>query len=346
MLLCAGLGTRLRPLTLTLPKPLCEVAGVPLVRLALRQLRAAGVTDAVLNLHHLGDRLRASLGQEAEGVRLAYSPEETILGTGGGIRAALPLLGEGPFYVINADALQDVDLRALAATHLASGAVATLCLRADPDAERYGAMGVDDQGAVCRVLDLYDSGRATRALMFTGVHVMDPRVVAHLPPGQEACVVRQAYVPALRRGQHLHAHLHAGSFHDVGTPDRWAAAQATVLSGRAPGLMALVRAGLPGATTQPDGVILGPGVVVHPSARLLGPLVAHPGASVGASAVVGPFVALGPGARVEEGATVRQAAVLSGATARAGAPVTGVLAPGIHLPWTWPDTLGYQGGPS
>lgn len=341
MVLAAGKGTRLRPLTDVVPKPLCEVAGVPLIRLALRQLCAAGVSRAVINLHHLGGRIREHLGVRAEGVDLAFSEEPVILGTGGGIRAALPLLGDGPFFVVNADALQDVDLKALAHTHFQHRALATLCLRPDPQAARYGIIGVDDAGVITRMIDQFDGGRSTRLLMFTGVHIMDGSVVADLVPGQEACVIRQGYIPALRSGAHLHAHVHHGVFHDVGTPERWAQAQGEVMGRQESALWAVVTEaagnGAGGFRTPAPGVWVHAGAFCDPGARLVGPVVVHADARVESNAVVGPWTAVGPGARVQSGATVQRAAVLGGVDVPRGATVCEtVVGPQVRLPWSWP----------
>jgi len=330
MVLAAGKGTRLRPLTDVLPKPLCEVAGVPLIRLALRQLQAAGVTRAVINLHHLGGLIEAHLGAEAEGVALQYSREQTILGTGGGIRAALPLLGEAPFYVVNADALQDVDLPGLASVHQTSGAVATLTLREDPNAARFGVVGTDDAGRIRRMVDQFDDGGATRSYMFTGVHIMDHRVVRELPLGEERCVIRQGYVPLLKTGGHLHAYVHGGAFHDVGTPERWSHAQRRVLDGAEKNILALATQGLEQRA---------PGVWVHASvntlkAQLVAPAIVHADVRIGDGATLGPAVALGRAASVAAGSRVTRSAVLAGQ--RVEGVVEDVVV-GADTRLTWPD---------
>lgn len=334
MVLAAGKGTRLRPLTDVLPKPLAEVAGVPLIRLALRQLRAAGVTRAVVNLFHLGGAIEAALGQEAEGVALVYSTEEAILGTGGGIRRALRWLGTKPFFVVNADALQDVDLPALARAHHHSGAWATLALREDPDVLLHGPVGVDGSGRIRRLVNAFDDGGATHLRMFTGVHLMDHRSVDHLPDGQESCIIRQGYAHLLRQGAPLHSHLHAGAFHDVGTPERWHHAQHQVMDGAHPGVSRRV-----GAVDRDPVFLLSPRAQVHPTARLTPPVAIQDGAVVGADAVVGPHVALGRGAVVGARAVLEDAAVLAGVGVEQGETVRGqVRGPGVRL--GWPHNVG------
>ncbi|MBI2892967.1 MAG: nucleotidyltransferase family protein [Deltaproteobacteria bacterium] len=254
MVLAAGLGTRLRPLTTWLPKPLVPVAGVPVVRRTLRHLAAAGVEEVVLNLHHLGERLRSALGPACEGVRIHYLEEERILGTGGGVRNALGWLGDAPFFLVNGDVVIDPDFKGLLALHERSGAAATMLLRAVPDAARWGAVEIDGDGIVRKLLGEPD-GRLT-ATMFTGVHVIDPARVGPLLP-EEGCIVRSAYRALVPRGE-VAGLLHTGSFHDIGTPRSYLEANLAVA-----GASTFVD---PTATVAP-GVRLDR-VVVWPNARV------------------------------------------------------------------------------
>ena len=118
LVLTAGLATRLRPLSLLRAKAVLPVAGVPLVRRILRELHAAGVDDIVLNLHHLPETVARAVGDgSADGVRVRYSWEVPLLGSGGGPRRAVPILGRSPFLVVNGDTLTDVSIAALVADH-------------------------------------------------------------------------------------------------------------------------------------------------------------------------------------------------------------------------------------
>lgn len=201
MILAAGFGSRLRPLTDRVPKPLVEVAGRPLIAYPLALVRAAGIRDVVVNLHHHGAAIRAALGDGAAcGVSIRYSEEAAILDTGGGILQARPLLGEEPFVVLNADSIIDLDLRQLIAWHRARGAVATMVLRPDREAARYGLIEIDRAHRVRRFL-----GRPAhvdeplRALMFAGVHVLEPQVFSHMASGVFG-ITRQTYPAMLAAG--------------------------------------------------------------------------------------------------------------------------------------------------
>jgi NDP-sugar pyrophosphorylase family protein len=230
MILAAGLGTRLSPMTQTLPKPLVPVAGVPVIVRLLRHLCSSGIREIVINTHHLGDMLEQSLGDgSSHGVCIAYSRETELLGTGGGIRRALSLLGDQTFAVFNADALFLPDLEAMLARHRATGALATLVVREDADAEQYGAVGVDEQG---RVRYLLGNGARTpdaRSYMFTGTHVLEPDIAPYLP--ESGCIVRLTYQRLIESGAAMGGLVHGGTFFDLGTPARYLEANIAVVTG-------------------------------------------------------------------------------------------------------------------
>lgn len=195
MVLAAGLGTRLRPLTLDRPKPLVEVAGRPLIAYGLLLLRRHGITDVVINLHHRGEALRAALGDGSQyGVRIIYSPEDPLLDTGGAIKNAEPLLADDDFVVLNADTIIDLPLERLIAAHRERRATATLVLRRDPDQQRYGLVEIDDRGRVRRFLGQPAAAPVgLTAYMFAGLHLLSPRVFRHMPTLRPFSITRETY---------------------------------------------------------------------------------------------------------------------------------------------------------
>lgn len=201
MILAAGFGSRLRPLTDRVPKPLVEVGGKPLIAYPLALARAAGIHDVVVNLHHRGAAIRAALGDGgAYGVSIRYSEEDPILDTGGGILHARRLLGDEPFVVLNSDSIIDLDLRQLIAWHAAHGAVATMVLRPDREAPRYGLIEIDRAHRVRRFLGrpvLVDE--PLTPLMFAGVHVLEPRTFDYMASGAFG-ITRQTYPAMLAAG--------------------------------------------------------------------------------------------------------------------------------------------------
>lgn len=235
MLLAAGRGLRLGALTDDLPKPLVPLAGRPMVFYVLDRLQAAGVREVHMNTHHLGDRIPAAVGDGGRwGLSIRYHPEGEMLGTGGGLKAACrvcPSLADGPFFMVNSDVLTDVDLGAVAAAHTAAPALATLVLRDDPEAARFGLIGTDDGGRIRRFLEV-NAGGARRDHMFTGIQVLSPEILDFMPDGG-TFPITDTYKAALAAGAVLRAHLHGGYWADLGTPERLRAAEADLMAGRA-----------------------------------------------------------------------------------------------------------------
>ena len=226
MILAAGLGTRLRPLTNTVPKPLLPVAGTPLIVWNLLLLRRHGITDVIINLHHMGSLIAEALGDGARyGMRLSYSHESVILGTGGGIKQVEAFFGREPFLVLNGDTLLELDLEALVRFHSGREALATMVVRADPDVDRWGAVEVDDDQRVVRITGRGRKDVArTQKRMFAGVHVMHPRSLASVPPGRESTII-DAYVREIESGATILGFEMNGYWSDVGTPERYAQVQ-------------------------------------------------------------------------------------------------------------------------
>lgn len=216
MVLAAGLGTRLAPLSSLRAKPALPVAGAPLAGRILRWLAASGVTEAVLNLHHRPETITAAVGDGAAfGVRVRYSWEARVLGSAGGPARALPMLDAPRFLLVNGDTLTDLDPAPLAAHHLASGASVTLALVANPDPLHYGGVLVDGDGCVT---GFCAPGPSNRGWHFIGVQAVEASAFATLDPDEPANTIGGVYdrLIAASRGS-VRAHLASAAFHDIGT---------------------------------------------------------------------------------------------------------------------------------
>jgi mannose-1-phosphate guanylyltransferase len=227
MVLAAGRGTRLAPLTHTTPKPLVAVAGRPFLEHILAFLRAGGIDDVVVNLHHLGHLIERHVGDGRRfGVRVRYSWEDPILDTGGGIKHAEPLLGGEPFVVVNGDSLLELDLRELTAHHEAHGAVVTMAVRPDPDVVRYGVVELDAADRVRRVAGLPPGPVAgpLRAFMFPGLHVFAPAVFRWMDAGGAYSVTRVTYPRLLAAGERIQGFVSTARWINIDTPAALAAA--------------------------------------------------------------------------------------------------------------------------
>ena len=246
MVLAAGLGTRLRPLTDLVPKPLVPVGDRPALAHVLDRLGDAGAPRVVVNAHHGLEAMRRFVGARSG---VALSPEADLLGTAGGVARAAELLGPGDVLVWNADILAEVDPRAVVAAH-AGPRDATLVVERRPRGE--GSVGVDASGAVVR-LRAERVAEEEHGAEFLGVHVIGEALRRRLP--DRGCLVGDLYIPAMRWGAVLRAWEWGGGFFDIGRPDRYLAANLAWLAAR--GLSSWVA---PGARVAP-GVTLRQAVV-------------------------------------------------------------------------------------
>ncbi len=235
MILAAGYGTRLRPLTDRTPKPLVPVAGRPVIEYTLRLLSAAGVRDVVINVHHLREQIQAHLGNGAAyGVRIAYSVEEEILDSGGGIKQAESLLGPEPFLVVNGDTIMDAPVAALVERHRTGGALATMLLRGDPDAASYGLIRIDESGRVRSILGAPPMPPDTvwAPFMFAGMHVFEPAIFGLMPAAGSPFSITRLTYPRLLADDHLVLGLpFDGPWLTIDTPEALAAADRALASG-------------------------------------------------------------------------------------------------------------------
>jgi NDP-sugar pyrophosphorylase family protein len=217
LVLTAGLGTRLRPLTLARAKAAVPVAGVPLVTRILRWLRAHDITEAVLNLHHRPETLTAVVGEGRDlGMAIRYSWEQPILGSAGGPKRALPLIAHDPFLIVNGDTLTDVDLPALWREHVRSGATVTLALVPNPAPDKYGGAVVDADGWVT---GFTKRGSGVPSFHFVGAQVTAHAAFALVPEGMAGESVIGVYPIMMREQPHVvRAFITEARFLDIGTP--------------------------------------------------------------------------------------------------------------------------------
>jgi N-acetyl-alpha-D-muramate 1-phosphate uridylyltransferase len=208
MLLAAGRGERMRPLTDARPKPLLEVAGKPLIAWHLERLARAGFRDVVINVAWLADQIADALGDGSRyGVRIAWSREPwPALETGGGLFNALPLLGEGPFLLVNSDVYTDIDFTSL---RIAEGDLAQLVLVANPAHHPEGDFWLDGQGRI--------GAEGGERLTYSGISILRPELFAGAEPGRFPLL---PWLLKAREAGRLGGQKHAGRWLDIGTPER------------------------------------------------------------------------------------------------------------------------------
>ncbi len=303
MVLAAGLGTRMRPLSQLRAKAALPVLDRPLIHWTLERLAHAGIVDVVINLHHRPSSVVRAVGDgRSLGLRVTYSRERVLLGTGGGPRKVRRVFGDEPFLLVNGDVFFDFDLRELIQAQQRSRARVALGLLPNPDPRRYPPVVTD---RTRRILSIGGRPRAERGRpwLFTGLHVLDPRLLERLPHGCSDSV-HDLYVPLLREGEFLLGVPLRGAWYDLGAPSLYLASQRALLAQAVGKRGCLVhREALvdPGAAVQ--GSVLGKGCVVKKGARVLDSVLwenvtVGPGAAV-LSSVVGDGVRIPASARVE-----------------------------------------------
>ncbi len=296
LVLTAGLGTRLRPLTRDRAKAGLPVAGEPLIRRILRWLRAQAVSEVVLNLHHRPETIAREVGDGSDmGLRVRYSWEPTLLGSAGGPRHAIGLLASERFLIVNGDMLTDPSLQAMADLHRESCALVTMALIANPDPIRYGGVEVSPDGWV---RGFTPRGSATPGYHFVGVQIAEARTFADLADGDVVESVADLYPRLIARNPHaIRAFVCGAQFHDLGTlPDYLSTCLAV--------------------SHDEGGTLLGSRVRIAPDARLTRSVIWND-VEIGAGCELVESV-VGDGARIPAGARFARSAIV-----RAGASAPG-----------------------
>jgi NDP-sugar pyrophosphorylase family protein len=225
MILAAGYGERLWPLSCDRTKPALPVLGKPLVGFVAEYLARFGFEDIVVNLHHQPDSVRAALGDGSKfGVRLQYVHEPLILGTGGALDNARELLEGDTFVVVNGKLITDLDLKAALETHRQKKALATLVLLRNPKHERFSIVETTD-GLVTGFGRMPAPGPARSdeesPLMFTGIHILESRIFDYIPRGVFSHTITDVYLPAIAKGERIAAHLAEGMWYELSTLERY-----------------------------------------------------------------------------------------------------------------------------
>ncbi len=284
MILAAGLGTRLRPLTDVCPKPLVPVANKPVIERSITYLKQHGYHRIAVNTHHHALPMADFLGDGTRfGVKIHVSHEPSILGTAGGIRKVKDFWKHDTLLVINGDILTDIDLRDALRFHLATGAAATLILHRHP---LFSQILLDDQGVVRDI----SSGPRPERLAFTGIHLLEPGLLKWIPRDGYADIV-SCYRRMIENGERVAGHISNGHYwRDIGTIESYLEAN---------------------REHSATPVLLGPGCETAPSARISDWAVIGPECRVEADATITRSV-LWQGIRVREGARITDSVVTSG----------------------------------
>jgi mannose-1-phosphate guanylyltransferase len=318
LILVGGEGTRLRPLTDTVPKPVIPLAGRPLLSYMIDWLRVHGVDEIVLACGFKADRVREVLG-EGGSPRLRYVEEPEPLGTAGAIRFAAESLS-APFLALNGDVLADLDLGALVDFHRERGARATLGLYPVQDSTGYGLVRCEGDGGVLEFTEKPEPPRP--GAINAGAYVLEREVLELIPEGRMVSIEREVFPQMIGGG--LYALPLEGYWMDLGTPDRYLQATWDILERR---VHTVLEEGLDG-----DGRLVADDVDLDGDAVIEGPALVEDACRIDAQAVVGPRAAIGPDCEVGAGATVISSVLLAGCQVGDGASVRGsIVSPGVEI---------------
>lgn len=328
MVLCAGLGTRLRPLTNRWPKPAMPLLAGPLVRYSFATLARAGITELGINTHHLPEVMEQVARAESTKLEVSHETEE-IQGTGGGIRGLKKFLQDDDFVVLNGDVLFAIDLKPVIEAHRASGSAATMVLLPMPEGEKYNPVEIDSSSAVRRIAGLGLGGGKLSGWHFTGVHVMTPRVFDFMSASGPEDINRDVYVKMIERGLTVRGHVLTDNpyWSDLGTPQRYLTTHEHLLFGQVPQDVFGDR-GPFSKHVKLDAPLNGwkhPSANVHDDVKFAGPVFFGANCAVEGGVRLGASVSIGAGAKVGQGARLNRVAVLPGASVESGASLSDVI---------------------
>ncbi len=304
MILAAGFGTRLKPLTLGLPKPMFPVLNRPLLEHALNFLSSNGIQDIIVNVHHLPEKIVEHFGDGTDfGVRLQFSREEEILGTAGGLKKAQSFLDKETFLVMNSDVLADIDLNKVLSFHNEKNSCLTLVVRKDVEPEKYEPIELADDRRITRFVNasIKNPPATTERVMFTGIQIMEPEIFSRIPADKFYGTTEDVFPTMIEEGLPVYGYLHEKYWIDMGTRETYIQAQADALEGR------LTLKTSP--SRNPEGPLVVPPVHIGKDCKISN------------DAQVGPYAVLGDGCRLRSGAVVENSILWAGATIGSGATV-------------------------
>jgi len=314
LILAGGEGTRLRPLTYTVPKPVLPLAGRPHIAYVIDWLARHGVDDVIVSCGFLAEGMRTALSELELGVRIRYAEEPDARGTAGAIRFAEDMVEER-FLVLNGDVLCDLDLTALIAQHERTGARATIALYPAPDPTGYGLIHRHEDGEVTEFLEKPDAAQIDTDEINAGTYLLERAVLDEILPGVAVSIEREVFPRLIGKG--LYGIRLEGYWIDIGTPDRFLEANWDILERRVETVTA--------ERLDERGVSIGEGCELSPGATIDPPALIAAGVRVGADATIGSRAVLGPDCDVGEGATIEGSVLLAGCRIGDGARISGSI---------------------
>jgi len=312
MVLAAGKGTRLLPLTGEIPKPMAPVVGKPIIQHIFELLAGTGLDEVHVNVHYLADAILDAYGTttSVNGMKVRITREDRLVGTAGSVKRIADSFGE-TFVVIMGDALTDVDVREVVSFHKERGALVTLALMRVADTSQVGVIELDSEQNVVGFQEKPDPGEALSNLANTGIYVLEPEVMEYIPENTFFDFAEDVFPRLLAEGEKLAGY--EGSFYwsDIGTLETYRAAQQDALLGK-------VRLNIPGEQ-RPEGLWVEHGVRIHPTVAIEGRVVLSQDAVIGRGVTLIGDVTVGSDCWLRPGATIKRSILLPGSSVGDGA---------------------------
>lgn len=297
--MAGGEGSRLRPITVNLPKPLVPVCNRPIMEHIIELLKQHEVTEVVTTLHYLADEIQNHFGDGSDfGVNIVHSIEDIPLGTAGSVKQAEVFLKDSTFVIISGDALTDCNLTKAIEFHREKGSLATLVLYRVPDPSDFGIVITAEDGKVERFLEKPTWGEVFSDTVNTGIYILEPEILQMMELRKNYDWSKDIFPQLLANGSPMYGYVMDGYWCDIGTLEQYREAQEHLLEGK-------VALSVPGELVEP-GVWIGENTMIDESARLIAPVCIGSNCRIKRGATIGPGTALGDSCLVEEGANLSQ----------------------------------------
>jgi mannose-1-phosphate guanylyltransferase len=318
MVLAAGKGTRLFPLTGEIPKPMAPVVGKPIIQHIFELLAETGLEEVHVNVHYLADAILNTYGSEANvgGMKVRIAREDKLMGTAGGVKRIANCFDE-TFVVIMGDALTDIDVREVVAFHKEREALATLALMRVATTSQYGVVELDSERNIVGFQEKPEPEQAVSNLANAGIYVLEPEVLGYIPEDAFFDFAEDVFPRLLTEGVRLAGYEGDFYWSDIGTLEAFRAAQCDALSGK-------VRLNMPGEQ-RAEGLWVERGAQIHPTAVIEGRAVLRQDSVIGRGVTLIGDVTVGSDCWIRSGATVKQSILLPGSYVGDGAYLEGCI---------------------
>jgi mannose-1-phosphate guanylyltransferase/phosphomannomutase len=325
MLLAAGAGTRLRPLTYETPKPMVPVVNRPVIHHVLDNLLKHGVEEVMVNLHSMPEQVRGYCGDGSRwSLKLSYSHEPKLMGTAGAIKKVEGFFKDGPFFVMSGDGLSDIDLTAMYAFHRKRGSVATMAIKKIDSRFEYGVTLTDGSQRIKGFLEKPSWGDVFSSKVNTGIYLFEPEVLKLMPKGRPYDFGHELWPKLLKLKKPIYAYETDAYWCDVGNLPEYRRCQIDVLDRKA-------KVNIPGVELR-KGVWVQEGTIVDPKAKLIPPVVIGKGGRVAAGAVIGPYSVIGDRAQIGANAKLERCILFDNVTVGAGVSLNNcIIGPNGHV---------------